>query len=776
MSVKTILRPLCMALIAMQAGDLTAQDEIQRVLVVYPERTDLRGFSMMDAGLVGTLQERATGKVEVYREEMDLSRLGTEEYLASLREHLREKYEGDSFDVAVGVTGESLDFLLGDGDPVFPGVPIVFSGIDDDELDDRRLPANVTGVLMRREFAPTLDIALRLHPETRHVVFVAGTSKFDRRLTERAKREFQSYAGELEFTYLTDLSLEELLAELAQLPPRTIVLYSTLFRDGIGQGFVPHDVVAQVSGASSRPVYGFLDQNIGRGIVGGHVYSLNTHGSRVGEYVLSVLSGESPSDLPLVDAGISETQFDWRQLDRWSIPERYLPSPAVIRFRDRSIWGQYRLQAVGTIALLLFQTGMIGALLVQHVRRRQTEAELRDSESRFRIMADTAPVMIWMSSADGRLTFFNRGWLDFVGRTLNENLDFGWANSIHPDDREACLRMYAESLTLRTPFHFECRMRRHDGTYRWVLCTGVPRKSVTHAHQGYIGSCVDVTVRKEADFAKLKHSEELAHYNRIAAMTELTASVAHELNQPLGAILMNATAGSLVLNRDTPDVDAVREILVDIRKDNQRATEIIRRMRTLLQKHELVRTPVEINPVIEEIVQLVSFEAEVRSINIRFSPAEDLPTIDGDRVHLQQVLMNLILNGFDALANRPENRREIVIRTERTSPDGILIAVSDSGPGIPSDMLSRLFEPFFSTKSNGLGMGLSITRTIVDAHHGRVWASNGDSGATFYVSLPVLIDTSLGRGLRLDLSPPARRRSIRDPRGVRSALNRATSA
>ena len=248
---------------------------------------------------------------------------------------------------------------------------------------------------------------------------------------------------------------------------------------------------------------------------------------------------------------------------------------------------------------------------------------------------------------------------------------------------------------------------------------------------------VDITARKQAETETLRQRAELAHVARVSTMGELAASVAHELNQPLGAILANAEAADLFLNQTPPALDELRAILIDIRQDDERASEVIRRMRALLRKHELERLPLEINSVVEDVLQVVSGDAALRKIAIGAELAPGLPKILGDRVHLQQVLLNFILNGMDAMAGEPRERRRLSIRTH-SRPNGLVeLAVMDMGHGIKPEMLPRLFEAFYTTKPNGMGMGLSISRTIIEAHHGRIWAeNNAGGGAVFRVALP----------------------------------------
>jgi ABC-type uncharacterized transport system substrate-binding protein len=237
----------------------------------------------------------------------------------------------------------ALDFLLASGDPIFPGTPIVFCGVDRIQLGTRSLPPNLYGVLIKREFAPTLELVLRLHPKTENVVVVSGTSEFDTTLLAQAQKEFRSYEKRVSFTYLSELSLQRLLATLSRLPPRDVVLFLSMFQDGTGQQFVPHEVLERVSSAASVPVYGFLDQYLGRGIVGGSLYSLAEHGDEAARMVLQLLAGAEPPR-HLSEVSSNKILFDWRQMQRWGISEGRLPRGNEIEFRPSTTWERYSWQ------------------------------------------------------------------------------------------------------------------------------------------------------------------------------------------------------------------------------------------------------------------------------------------------------------------------------------------------------------------------------------------------------------------------------------------------
>ena len=377
-----------------------------RVLLLYDERTDLPGLAVLDAGLARNLAAGSPGAVEVYREAMDLSRFPSDRHRLLLKDYLRDKYADKRIDVVIPVLGPALDFALAHGPEVFPGAAMVFCGIDRRELDARRLPPTVTGVILKREFAPTLELALRLHPGTRHVVHVAGSSDFDRRLVDAARAEYREAGHETAVEYLLGLPLPDLLDTLAHLPPKTVVLFSTMFADRTGRPYVTHEVVAQVAAAANAPVYGFVDQYLGRGIVGGHLYSLDAHGEEAARIALRLLAGTPASAIPPVERPVSTDIFDWRQLRRWGIDERRLPADAVVRYRRVSPWERYRTTILTTAAVLLLQSALIAALLVERRVRRRAQTALRQSEARATIAGVSLGVGFWSWEPGG-----DRVWL-----------------------------------------------------------------------------------------------------------------------------------------------------------------------------------------------------------------------------------------------------------------------------------------------------------------------------------------------------------------------------
>ncbi len=394
----------------------------------------------------------------------------------------------------------------------------------------------------------------------------------------------------------------------------------------------------------------------------------------------------------------------------------------------------------------LFVCGMVFATLgakawlivTEEEKRRLAEEKLRESEARFRTVADTAPVMIWMSDTDKLCCFFNQGWLQFTGRRLDQELGNGWSEGVHAEDLERCHKVYTTSFDARESFTMEYRLRRKDGSYGWVLDTGTPRFSADNVFLGYIGSCIDISDRKASELEAQRHRAQLAHLSRVALMGEMSASLAHELNQPLTGIVSNSAAGRRLIDAARATLPELRELLTDINADGRRASEVVRGIRSMVKKGEPTRQQMNVNDIVTSVVKIVHADAVLRACQVQISLEADLPRIDGDPVQLQQVLLNLVLNGFDAMSDTPVDLRKVMIATESNGDRTIRVSVRDHGSGIPEPLRERLFAPFFTTKTEGLGMGLAIVRSIIESHGGMIEAENAaGGGALFHFTLSV---------------------------------------
>jgi PAS domain S-box-containing protein len=371
---------------------------------------------------------------------------------------------------------------------------------------------------------------------------------------------------------------------------------------------------------------------------------------------------------------------------------------------------------------------------------------------------DMAPVMIWVSNTGKQCVWFNRPWLTFTGRGMQQELGEGWFEGVHPEDADRCLKTYVSHFDARKEFRMDYRLRCCDGTYRWIDDVGIPRYSRDGSFLGYIGSCTNVHEYREtqnelrrrlleieqlteranaAEVENTKRAAELAYINRFNVAGELTATIAHELNQPLGAILSNTETARILLDSRTPDLEELRQILIDIQRDDQRASDVIRHVRGMLMKAPFERRNHDLNEIARDTVEILSRYATTRETKLGSETVLEELIINCDRTQLQQVIINLVLNAMDAMSTLPRDNRVIAVTAMRVENFAEL-AVSDNGPGIPPDNVKMVFEPFFTTKSQGMGMGLSIARTVVEAHGGQIWVENKiGSGAVFRVLLPL---------------------------------------
>jgi PAS domain S-box-containing protein len=359
--------------------------------------------------------------------------------------------------------------------------------------------------------------------------------------------------------------------------------------------------------------------------------------------------------------------------------------------------------------------------------------QLRREERKLREAIETIPAMALILGPDGAVQFRNRRWAEYIGLSHFGNAEGFEKTAIHPEDLDRIVRRWSASLASGERYEDEMRIRRADGEYRWFLARAVPVRDKRGKVVKWYGAATDIQDRKRAE----QLQADLAHTNRVSTMGELVASISHELAQPLTVTTANAKASLRWLQRDPPNLTEVRNGTERIFEAGTLASEIINRLRSLYKKSSPKRELVAINEVIGEMVKLLRGEANENAVSIRMDLAADLPKITADRVQLQQVLMNLMLNGIEAMK---ETGGVLTVKTGRGECGQVLISVSDTGVGLPAGRADEIFNAFFTTKPQGSGMGLAISRSIVESHGGRLWATSHDGrGATFHFALPTAV-------------------------------------
>ncbi len=547
----------------------------------------------------------------VYFESLDALRFEGPVYLEAVRDWLRRKYAERRIDLVVTIGTGPLVFLTRMRGEPWPDAPRLFVelGVRADTRDD--LP-RTGGMLLEDTFAASLAVIKEILPETERVVLAYGGSAVTRARHAGKAGQVRAANLDLEAIVWADLSLETMLAEAAQLPPRTVVFLLAPYIDATGRVFSSNQLCEVLSKAASVPLFSLPAHDLGCGVVGGLKQDWALAGQVIADEALARLKEPSTEVVRVSPARYAKLRFDGRQLARWNISERRLPLSSEVLFREANLWRDRRALAIATTAVTLAQALLIAGLVFERRRRRRAELEGRRSLS------------------------------------------------------------------------------------------------------------------------------AMAHLDRRAAMGELAASLAHEINQPLNAILQNAGVAHMMLTSSsiTAPVGEVIEILEDIQSDDTRAGEVIRRMRALLEKRELEAKPVDVNAFARDTIALVLPDAAARGIQVETDLAEGLKPIQGDRVHLQQVLLNLLINGMDSVGDLPPDRRRLRVSTSERNGH-VELSVRDRGTGIAADRVSQIFEAFYTTKGKGLGMGLSIARTIIEAHDGHIGAENNpDGGATVWFRVP----------------------------------------
>jgi PAS domain S-box-containing protein len=375
----------------------------------------------------------------------------------------------------------------------------------------------------------------------------------------------------------------------------------------------------------------------------------------------------------------------------------------------------------------------------QLTERKRAEEELRESEEQWRDVFENNPTMYFMVEAAGTVLSVNPFGAEQLGYTVTELVGQPVLSVFPAPDREVFQRNIASCLEqLGQAKSWEARKVRKDGT---VILVRETAKAVPRVNGPIVLiACEDITEQRRAAEALRQSQADLAHVSRMTTMGELTASLAHEVNQPITAAVINANSCVRWLAGDTPNIEEARDAAIRSAKDGTRAAEIISRIRLLFEKGALERELVDVNEVIREMIVLLRGEATGYSVSIRTDLAPDLPQLMADRVQLQQVLMNLMLNGIDAM-KEVDGARELIVKSRPTENEQLVVSLSDTGVGLPPDQADQIFDAFFTTKLHGTGMGLSLSRSIVESHGGHLWADrNSPRGATFHLTLPIKVE------------------------------------
>ena len=771
---------LGLVLVALMAHS-AAGAEPKRVLIVHSFGRATPPFATQSTAFQTTLTKELRDSVEIDEVSLDMASYRQPDLEGPFIEFLRARVSTWQPDLVIPVGAPAGQFVVKYRDRLFPQAAIIYTA-----MDRRTLPAdasqnNATFVGDSFDLSGLFEHIVQLAPDTNHIAVVIGASPLERFWTKALRDAAEPFTERVRFTWFNDLSFEETLRQVATLPPHSFVLFGLLLRDAAGVTHNQDTVLQRLHEVANAPINGVFQNQLGLGIVGGRLYPADAAGTASARIAIRILRGEPISKFTSQAVSAGSPLYDWRELQRWNISEDRLPAGSVIEFRQPTAWQRYWWPIVGAVTVIGLQALLLAGLLVQTGRRNRVEAALRDRLDFETLVSGLSATFAKLQGGDiihgveeslGRVgehlgldratIFYSNGRaVEAVHRWRRpgvplapsvQHADFPWFVELLgrgqivrfsrlpdlPDDA-AVDRETLARLGITSSISFPLIMGGNTIGTLTLSLMGREQEWPDDLVQrleflaGIFSSAL-LRSRTEVELERLRYN--LSHVGRVTAMAELSASLTHDLGQPLTAILSNAQAARRMLNRGVADPKDLVEILSDIVADDQRASEVLRRVRAFIKKDKTPRRLVDINAIVQDVVSLLRSDANIRNVSVEVDLHPGLPLVLGDHVQLQQILVNLLMNAFDALGTARERR---VMVTTHKAGTAIRVAVNDSGSGIPTADLARIFDPFYTTKASGLGMGLSIARSLIEAHGGQLWAENNkDGGATFAFTVPVM--------------------------------------
>jgi signal transduction histidine kinase len=594
-----------------KSGETAAQPK--KILFLHSFGPNFQPWATWSREIGRELNRQSPWPLDTQEQSLVTARGGDDPSEAKFVEYLGALYAQRPPDLIVAIGAPAARFVQLHRTDLFPTTPMLVAATEVRRVDPSMLSEQDAVVGVRSDYVALYENILRLLPETKVIAIVVGNSPNERFWMDVTQREVKPrLANKVELIFYNELPFDEILKQVASLPPHSAIFYQQMAVDSAGAVYGDKEPWKRIGEVANAPIFSHDQIYFTGEIVGGPMWSPAEGARPTAAAAVRILGGEKAGDIKVPPIEFPAPKYDWRQLQRWNISESRLPPGSEILFREPTAWERYSWQIAFITAVILLQAGLISVLLREHRQRKFSEVQAR------------------------------------------------------------------------------------------------------------------------------QRMAELAHVNRFSTAGELTASIAHEINQPLGSILTNAETADAILKSPTPDIAELKDIVKDILQDDRRASEVIRRMRSLLKKAPFEPKNIDLNDVARETVEFLSTLAIARKVELTSLIKQNALPILGDRIQLQQVILNLVVNGIDAMKDTPAETRIISIRTSRVDNFAEL-SVSDLGPGIPEDKLKEIFEPFFTSKAEGMGMGLSIARTIVEAHNGQIWAKNRDhGGASFRIRLPLV--------------------------------------
>ena len=636
-------------------------------------------------------------------------------YRESEAETFRRRYAGVKLDLVITANPAALLFAAEYRDKIFPGVPIVFTAVGERDLEGKTWPQGVTGVAPPLGFRETIDLALRLQPDTKAVAVLTGITSWDKRFLTIAHSELvrhQDKVGEIDVVGPVN---DQLLERVAALPPHTVVLFQVFPQFANQPAFGTYDLLSAVE--QRVPTYSAFPRLCTEGCIGGVYEDDSKEKLLTADIAARVLSGERPENIPIEHVTDLQARVDWRALHRWHISESALPLGTVILNRQLTVWESYRGYIIATFGLVVAQSLLIASLLWQRARKRKAEAVLRESEKRFRVMADTTPSLIWLCDQEGKVTYLNHQRLAFTGAYPNPGYGDAWNAYVHPDDLKNVLDRISQALRSRESCSKEYRLRRWDGVYRWMFDVAAPRVNGDGSFAGLIGSAVDITDQKLAQEALEKVSGRL-----IEEQEKERRRIARELHDDICQKLALLSI-ELEQAREGSDALPTKERLDTIQ---QHCSDLACDVQSL--SHELHSSRLDSLGLVGAVKGFCREIAEKHEVSIEFKD-ENVPT------HLsREVALCLFRVAQEALHNalKYSGVRHFAVAVSGTA-EKVQLVVTDAGAGFDLE----------KARARG-GLGLVSMQERMNMVHGQFSVeSRSGEGTKIVASAPLIAEASV---------------------------------
>jgi len=704
------------------------------VLILLPDQPGRTFTNRILTGFRNVLETQTDPSVNVFAEYSGAYADETSEVDSARTNWVKAKSRSRHFRAVVAVGYPSVELVRSLRAEVFPEAHVVYA-VGNFEKTPAPLERSSAMILMVDTYE-SFGLARQLMPHARYAVLWGGVTELDRGFSKGLLDRLGKRYDGLEIMDWTGEPVVEFRKKLATLSGDGFVFLLSEFADRNGRLLDARQTMAAIGPVSPIPLFGVSDLTLGEGLAGGCLISWVNVGADLARMTLSSLSGEIKSGTqPDVKNHLQAAVVDWRQLRRYGIPESRIPSGTRVRFKPAPLWKEHRGTVIAAAVAIALQGILIGGLLLERRRRLRSQALAR----------------AMLSSVPGYVVMIDPG-----GKILRTNQQFS-----HPRNEfeKSMARLtqganYFDALTGAPAFELVSTSVRglaageipdlvleqfqsdsSGGT--WFEIRG---EHLGLKPGGAVVAHLDITARKRAEAQSTAEREALSHFDRVASLGLLAASLAHELNQPLTGMLSNAEAAEQLLSRTPPDLNEAREAVRDIAGENRRATSIINKMRQLLRKQQTTLLPVSLNHAVRDVAGFLSGDAARKRVKIKMDLDENLPPVLADMTQLQQVVLNLMTNGMQAMEGQDHDKRYLHLSTSYSPMPGVVeLSVRDNGRGVQGHDPARIFEPFHTTGANGLGIGLPICRHILDSIRGRIWVENAAAGgAIFHVTIPAI--------------------------------------